>query len=171
MEADLQRAQAELAWQVGPNTAISGGAGVAFLNVSTADYTQTGPTYGAGIAHEAGRVQLRGRYERTFVPTYGFGTTVAHQQLSGSAHVPLARGRMFLAGGASYRRADPVEGLGNLIQIDSVRYEGTFGLSATRWLRMEAFYTGTFQETTARGKYDRTRIGLQFVTTKPMRVD
>ena len=170
LDADLQRAQGELGYQVGPNTALSVGAGVAYLQVSRATESQLGPTYGAGIAHEAGRVQLRARYERTFVPTYGFGTTVAHQQASGSAYVPIRNGRMFVSGGVSYRKAEPVEGLGNLIQIDSLRFEGAYGLHATRWLRMEAFYTGSFQESSARGQYDRTRVGLQFVTLKPMRV-
>jgi hypothetical protein len=168
--SDLYRSQGEVAWQLGPNTSISGGAGIAYLQLQTADETQVGPTYGAGIAHEAGRVQLRGRVEKTFVPTYGFGTTVAHSMISGSVFVPLARGRMFLNAGTSYRKADPIEGLGNLIQIDSLRVEGTFGLHTTRWLRMEAFYTGSFQESSARGKYDRTRIGVQFVTSKPVRV-
>jgi hypothetical protein len=168
--SDLYRSQGEVAWQVGPNTSISGGAGAAYLQVQTSEQEQLGPTYGAGIAHEAGRVQLRGRFEKTFVPTYGFGTTVAHSMVTGSVFVPLARGRMSLSGATSYRKADPIEGLGNLIQIDSLRVEGTFGLHTTRWLRMEVFYTGSFQESSARGKYERTRIGLQFVTSKPMRV-
>jgi hypothetical protein len=171
LDADLHRTQGQVSYQVGPNTALSAGAGVAYLQVSSAADGQFGPTYGLGIGHEAGRVQLRARYERTFVPTYGFGTTVAHQQLSGSAYVPIARGRMFLTGGGFYRKADPVEGIGNLIQIDSVRFEGAWGLHATRWLRMEAFFSQSFQESSARGKYDRTRVGLQFVTLKPMRIE
>jgi hypothetical protein len=36
---------------------------------------------------------------------------------------------------------------------------------------METFVTQSFQESSARGKYDRTRIGLQFVTLKPMRIE
>jgi hypothetical protein len=35
---------------------------------------------------------------------------------------------------------------------------------------MEAFYNGAFQDSSARGHYDRSRIGVQFVTSKPVRI-
>ena len=39
-----------------------------------------------------------------------------------------------------------------------------------RWLRTEGFISTMHQNSTARGNIDRTRVGIQFVTFKPVRI-
>ena len=56
------------------------------------------------------------------------------------------------------------------IALDSMVASATLGINAARWLRTEVFYTGTFQDSSARGEYNRSRIGVQFVTFKPVRI-
>jgi hypothetical protein len=85
-------------------------------------------------------------------------------------HVPFARGRMFASGGLTYRRNTPVLTITSPIELSSYWTTGTFGYAVARWLRMEAFLNVNHQTSSAQGNVDRTRAGVQFVTSKPMRI-
>ena len=71
----------------------------------------------------------------------------------------------------SHGRTDPVEEIGLGFRTDSLWFDAAVGYSLTRWLRAETFYSGTHQTSTARGNVDRARIGIQFVTFKPVRIE
>ena len=105
------------------------------------------------------------------VPTYAFGSTVAHQGISGSVARAFAGGRLSVNGGASYRKSDPSIAIPDGIGLETIAATGTVGYHITRWLGAEAFVIRTLQESTARGEYNRTRIGIQFVTSKPVRIE
>jgi hypothetical protein len=169
--AHIQRAQGEIGYVLGPATSIAGSAGISHVRVPVMGTSQLGPAFGAAIEHHEGRLQLSARYEQAFVATYSFGSAISHRALTGSAYVPLMRGRMFASGSAGIRRASPTDATLDVITLDSVVTSGTLGFNTSRWLRMEAFYIGTFQESSARGTYNRSRIGIQFVSSKPIRID
>jgi hypothetical protein len=171
LTANIQRAQGEIGWVLGPSTSIAGSAGISHLRQPAIDASQTGPAFGAGIEHHEGRLRLSAHYEQAFVATYSLGSAVSHRSLSGSAYMPLMRGRMFVSGSGAIRRASPPEETLDVITLDSVVTTATLGFYTARWLRMEAFYIGTFQDSSARGTYNRSRIGIQFVSSKPMRID
>jgi hypothetical protein len=131
---------------------------------------QTGPSYGGGITHAAGRLAIDASYERSFLPAFGFGGLTASEMFHAGLTVPFAHGRMFAAGGFTWRRTEPSPIQGLTIRLDSYWTQSTFGYYIARWLRMEAFYALTHQASSAQGNVDRTRIGIQFVTSKPMRI-
>jgi hypothetical protein len=166
----IQTAQGEVGWVLGPSTSIAGSAGISQLRVPEIGASEVGPAFGAGIEHHEGRVRLSARYEQAFVATYTYGSAISHRALSGSAYVPLMRGRMFATGSGAIRRASPTEATLDVITLDSVITTATVGFHVARWLRMEGFYIGTFQDSSARGTYNRSRIGIQFVSSKPMRM-
>jgi hypothetical protein len=64
-----------------------------------------------------------------------------------------------------------VEEIGLGFRTDSLWFGGALGFSLTRWLRAEAFYNGSHQTSTARGDIDRSRVGVQFVTFKAVRIE
>jgi hypothetical protein len=167
---DLQTASAELAFRLTESTVAAGGGGVSYMHASTADQTSTGPAFHASLQHQHGPVTLSARYEKAFTPVYTFGGVTQNQNLSGSARVAFAGSRGHLSGSVSHGRTDPVEEIGLGFRTDSLHYTGSVGYQLTRWLRTEAFYTGSQQTSSARADVDRARIGVQFVTFKPVRI-
>jgi hypothetical protein len=167
---DSQRALGTVYFDLGPETKISGRAGIDHLLVSDRNETHTGPSYGAGITHRAGRAIFDANYERSFVPSFGFGGLTANHVTHAGAQVPFAQGRFQWSAGLTYRRSDPVFARELNIQLDSYYAQTTLGYFIARWLRMEGFYALTHQVSSARGNVDRSRVGVQFVTSKPMRI-
>jgi len=149
---------------------VRGGVGAAYLKSDTELVSRWGPAYHVGIDHGEGRVELSAKYERAFVPSIGFGGLSADQRFSGSAKVPLAAGRWTVGGNLSYGQIEPVDLLGIDYTLHSLWAQGTVGYQVARWLRAEGFYNRSHQTSTARGLVDRTRIGIEFVTSKPVRI-
>ena len=167
---DVQNTTAELSWQPAERTTLRGGAGASYLTSDTADIRRWGPAYHVGVDHKEGRVSLQGKYEHSFVPSIGFGGLNANQRVSASANVPLAQGRFSIGGDVSYGVIEPVDLFGVDFTLHSLRTQGTVGYQITRWLRTEGFVNRTHQTSTARGLVDRMRIGIEFVTAKPVRI-
>jgi hypothetical protein len=166
---DSQEVVGVVDFELGPTTMLHGKGGVAHGASRDGD-TQTGPSFGAGISHTAGRVTMGANYERTFIPSFGFGNLTASQVFHTGVSVPLAHGRMFTSGGFTWRRSDPLLSQGLNIQLDSYWVNASLGYHIARWLRMEGFYRLTHQGSSAQGNVNRTRIGVQFVTSKPVRI-
>jgi hypothetical protein len=167
---DVQSTTAELAWQAAEHTTLRGGLGASHLKSDTELVSRWGPAYHVGVDHTAGRVELAAKYERAFVPSIGFGGLSADQRFSASAKVPFAAGRWTVGGNVSYGRIEPVDLLGVDYTLNSLWTQGTVGYQVSRWLRAEGFFNRTHQTSTARGLVDRTRIGIEFVTAKPLRI-
>jgi hypothetical protein len=166
------RGQVEV--ELGPATNIHGSVGMSHANIVRTSETQIGPSYGGGISHRAGQVMLNTRYDRSSLPSFGFGGLSASEVFHAGMSIPLARGRMFASSGFSWRRNEPTGVLEDPelggITLNSYWWNSSFGFHATRWLRAEAFYALTHQVSDAQGNVDRHRIGIQFVTHKPMRI-
>jgi hypothetical protein len=167
---DVQSSTAELEWQAAEHTSVRGGVGAAYLKSDTELVSRWGPAYHIGLDHTEGRVELAAKYERAFVPSIGFGGLSADQRFSGSAKVPLGVGRWTVGGTVAYGQIEPVDLLGVDYTLNSLWAQGTVGYQVARWLRAEGFYNRSHQTSTARGLVDRTRIGIEFVTSKPVRI-
>jgi len=165
-----QEAVGILEFELGRSTTLRGKAGVAHVEMARSGEIQTGPSFGGGVSHTRGRVSMDVGYERSFLPSFGFGGLTANEELRGGITVPFASGRMFAAGGFTWRRSEPALSQGLDITLDSHWAQSTFGYYIARWLRMEAFYALTHQASSAQGNVDRTRVGIQFVTSRPMRI-
>jgi hypothetical protein len=165
---DIQNGEGLVEFRLGERTSLEAGAGVSYLSVPTVIGARTGPS-----AH----VQFHTRTEhaffslgamRSFVPAFGFGGSLQNSELNASARVPFYRRRAYAHGTVSWRRSEPVLETG--VGLRSVLVRTTLGYAVQRWLHVEAFYAGSFQETTARGRINRNRIGIQVVTSHPMRI-
>jgi hypothetical protein len=168
---DLQTGAAELAYRIAEFTTVRVGGGISYLQATNGNLSTTGPAVHGGIQHNRGRATFNARFERSFTPSYTFGGITTNQSVSASARVAFAANRAYVLGGVTHGRTDPVEEIGLGFRTDSIWFNGALGVSLTRWLRAEAFYSGSHQTSTARGNIDRTRVGVQFVTFKPVRID
>jgi hypothetical protein len=168
---DAHDARAVIAYEIGPDTALRGNVGMTRVNVARTGETLTGPSFNAGIAHKIGQVVLDANYERTLLPSFGFGSLTAQEIFHAGVTSPIASGRMYAATSFSWRRNDPtlVEGL---VRLNSYWWNSSVGFHVARWLRTEAFLAVTRQNADAAsdGHVERSRIGIQFVTHKPMRI-
>lgn len=167
---DVQNVGGHASFRINSTTSVGAGFGIAHLRVSDTQLTSWGPAYQGGIERRQGQVRLSARYARSFIPSLGFGGLTANESFGGNVFVPFARGRMYVSGGASYARTQPVELLGLTFRVDSVGIDTAVGYQVASWLRAEGFYTGTHQTSTARGNVDRARVGFQFLTFKPVRI-
>jgi hypothetical protein len=176
--ADLDEGTRELRFQdaggtvrvlVGPRTSLSGAAGISYLRDALFDETRTGPYYRLGITHEAQRATVGASFQRQFVPSFGFGGSSDSQELRGFIRMPIARNRMYVQASGVWRRTDPfVEAE---LELDTLLLRTTFGYSATRWLRLEAFHAYTRQDSQVTGgEVDRRRFGGQIVISQPVRI-
>ena len=169
---DVQDMLGDVSYQFGPSTTVRGAAGAAHLSVPSTGLDLWGPSFRAEFEHQLARSSVTARYSRTFVPSFSFGGLTGNQNLGVSVRVPLtAGGRLVLNGSTTYSRTEPVEALGLGFQLDSLWFQGSLGYQLAPWLRTEGFVASMHQESTARGNIDRTRIGIQFVTSKPVRIE
>jgi hypothetical protein len=167
---DIQNVWAGADYRLSEDTHVFGAGGVSRLGVTELTDARTGPAWRAGLVRNFRSFVVDAEYSRSFVPAYGFGGTTQNEQLTGRVRVPLAH-RLYTTGAVSRRRNDPLI----LTDIDpplrSLWLEAMVGYAATASIRLEGFYSTT-RQTIDRpgGETDRTRIGFQVTTSKPMRV-
>jgi hypothetical protein len=164
----IQNAEGIVSFEVSPTVIFEGGAGVSHLALP-GEGGRTGP---------AGHVSLHKRTEyavlsvsamRSFVPAFGFGGSLRNQEVLATVRVPFSRNRAYVDGGIAWRNSQPV--LERELGLKAFWLQATVGYAFQRWLRLEGFYNGAFQDTTvAGGRIDRNRIGVQVVTARPMRL-
>jgi hypothetical protein len=169
---DIQNAVGEMSVRVTQWTTIRGGVGASNLSVAQTGVSVWGPAFRAAIEQRVERLKINARYNRAFVPSFSFGGVTGNQDFSLSVVAPItAGGRLTLSGSTTYSRTEPVEALGLGFQLDSMWLNGAIGYQVASWLRTEAFVASMHQTSTARGDIDRTRIGIQFITAKPVRIE
>ena len=167
---DVHTASGGVLYRLAAGTTVSAGAGASHLRETHGTLAKWGPTLYGVVEQRAGRTDFSITYERSFLPTYMVGGLTADQTLHATMHAPLGRSRSYVEGSVAYGRTRPVKELGLGFQLDSVTTHAAFGYRVARWLRTEAFYSGMHQTSSALLDLDRTRIGVQFITSKPMRI-
>jgi hypothetical protein len=166
----IQNGEAAIAVQLSSSVTLDGGAGFSHLSLPQGLGTHTGP---------AGRIAIRKRTEHamfavsalhSFVPAFGFGGSLRNSEITGSVRVPFRGTRGFVQVSAALRDSEPV--LETDLGLTSTWLKTTFGYAVARWMRVEVFYSGTFQDTSAiaGGRVDRNRFGVHVVTLRPMRI-
>jgi hypothetical protein len=76
---------------------------------------------------------------------------------------------MYVQASGAWRRSDPF--LETELELDTFLLRTTFGYSAARWLRFEAFHAYTRQDSKITGgEIDRQRVGAQVVISQPVRI-
>jgi hypothetical protein len=152
-----------------PTMTLEAGGGISRLALPEGRGTHFGP---------AGRFSLRKRTEYalfsihasgSFVPAFGFGGSFRNREVRAAVEVPFARRRATADGSVAWQESEPV--LQGALALQSLWVKASLGYSFQRWLRLQGFYNGAFQDTTlVGGRVNRNRIGVQLVTGYPMRL-
>ena len=150
-------------------TTLSAAGGWAFLNDQLLNQQHNGAYVRGEITHDAERATVGGSFERTFVPSFGFGGSNQSEELRGFVRMPFDRNRLYYQGSAAWRRSIPF--IANELQLDTIWLRSTVGYSASRWLRIEGFHVFTRQDSKVTGgEINRQRIGAQIVVSQPVRI-
>jgi hypothetical protein len=168
----IQDAEGVVEYELAPNTTLEGGLGVSYLSLSVPSIaSQTGPAGHISLTHRTEYALFSVAATRSAVPAFGFGGTFQNSQVVGSVYFPFARRRAYVESNVAWRDSQPV--LESGLNLRSFWVRGILGYSVQRWLRIEGFYMSASQDTTlvAGGQIDRHRIGIQLVTSHPMRID
>ena len=119
-------------------------------------------------SQQARRATFSVGYNRSFVPSFGFGGTFQNQDLHGSVRYDLAR-RLFATTVFNVRQSDPLVDTEDPFHTFRMTTSLSYGLQ--RWARVEGYYSFTRQDARrAGGLVHRNRVGIQIVTSKPMRL-
>jgi len=171
--ADTHTMQAAVDYQLSSRWRFSGGAGIVILTSNIAAVGQTAPAFHASLEQSDRGRHFHVGYLQGILPSFGLGGTVNTKELSVGFFTPLFHSRRFYTDlAADYRDNTPVLLRVDPLELRSLRTFSTLGWMATRWVHVEGFYTHLSQSTlVAGGRLDRNRIGIQIVTSKPMRID
>jgi hypothetical protein len=107
-------------------------------------------------------------YSGSIVPSYGVGIATQNQDLSANVRVPLKGERLFLLGGAAWRRNDPLTN--DPYTLRSFWMDTTVGYAIQRRLRIEGFLSSSRQASQGPGgRVGRTTAGVRLATDVPVR--
>jgi hypothetical protein len=167
---DLQTTRAAFDFHVSQNWSIHGNAGVVFLSATATTPSRQAPAFGASADWSGQRSSFSVLYDRSLMPSFGYGGTVRSQDLGASYRRALTRG-VYTAHSVRYRDSDPLFPGPTLSRLRSLRTNSSIGWTPRQWVRLEVFYARTAQTSLQPGgRIDRNRIGFQIVTSKPMRM-
>lgn len=156
-------------YSLAEHTLLSLAGGMSRLQDHTIDDTRSGPYVRAGLTRATEHATFGVSYERTYVPSFGFGGSNQSQEFRTFVRMPFERNRLYVQGSAAWRRSDPF--VEEELLLDTISLRSTVGYGLTRWLRLEGFYAFTRQDSQVTGgEINRHRGGLQVVVSQPMRI-
>jgi hypothetical protein len=170
---DLDRFQIHTAggtaeYEVSPGLVVSGLLGLSLSSDPTA-MERTGLAMRFGIMRRDRHASYQGGYERSFIPSFGFGGTFQNEQVTGSVHVPFGLGRAFVDATVGWSNNQALDA--TQPDLRTVVLSPRFGYYATRWLRIEGFYDRIRQNTQrAGGDLQRNQVGVRLVAAKPVKL-
>lgn len=168
-QVTFQETGGVLRYAIATRTTVSASGGWAFLNDKLLDVQHNGAYVRGEITHDAERATVGGSFERTFVPSFGFGGSNQSEEVRGFVRMPFDRNRLYYQGSAAWRRSIPF--IINELQLDTIWVRSTIGYSASRWLRIEGFHAFTRQDSQVTGgEINRHRLGAQVVVSQPVRI-
>jgi hypothetical protein len=169
---NIQTAEAALDYQLSPDWSMSGGAGVVYLQANAFTTSRTGPALRFTLNRHQERTSFHIGYLRSYIPSFGFGGTNQNQEIGVGFRTPLFHSQHFYTDQSLVFRDDtPLTPSLDQLPLRSLLTYSIVGWAPQNWVRVEAFYART-QQSTLRpgGQVDRNRVGIQIVTSKPMRV-
>jgi hypothetical protein len=156
-------------YRLGEFTEASFSGGLARLSDDLRDITRSGPYVRASISHLTGRALLGAGYERSFVPSFGFGGSTLSQQVRGWVDFPPIGRRLYTQASGWWRQTDPLVPLD--VKRDNYQIRATAGYAIARTIRAQGFYAFSGYTAVRTGiQVDRNRIGAELVLFQPMRI-
>ena len=148
---------------------MSAAFGVSHVSATSRNRARTGPAWDVSAVQRFQRATLTGAWSRSFVPAFGLGGSIQNEQVDLTLAMPAARNRLYWQGGLSWRRHEPL--LVEEQTLHALWIRTSVGYAVHRHVRLEAFYARSQQDSLRPGgKIDRDRLGIQVVTSKPMRI-
>jgi hypothetical protein len=164
----VQSAIGTATYQLDERMTVSGGLGYAWLATKDSGTTQSAPTVRISLTRDGNLVRWHVGYRRSFIPSFGFGGRFSNQEFQAGLDMPLAR-RWEWHVDAAILQADPLNGIGPSLRSTWTRTSVAY--LASRWMRVEAYYSGAFQETVvAPNHISRARIGVQVAAATRTRI-
>jgi hypothetical protein len=169
---NLHSVQAAVDYEIDPLWSLSAAGGVVYLQSTPTTLASTGPAWRIALGHHRNSRTFTVHYVRSYIPSFGFGGTIQNQEAGVSYHTPLFNDRRwYFDNSATFRNDTPLTEGFQQLPLRSFRFYSTIGWVPQPWVRIEGFYART-QQTSLRpgGQVYRDRIGVQVVTSKPMRM-
>lgn len=145
-----------------------GSMGVSRLGSIASRPARVGLAWSAGTSARLQYATLSAGYERSVVPSFGFGGTYQNKEFDATVRGPFARNRAYWQGAVAWRWNDPL-----IIGPPSRRstwLTGSLGYMVFPWIRVEGYYSRSQQITNFETAINRNRLGFQVVTSKPFRL-
>lgn len=148
---------------------VSAAFGVSHVSATSRNRARTGPAWNVAGVQRFQRATLSAAWSRSFVPAFGLGGSIQNEQVDVTLAMPAARNRLYWQGGLSWRRHAPL--LEEELTLHALWIQTSVGYALHRRVRLEAFYARSQQDSLRPGgKVHRDRLGIQVVTSKPMRI-
>lgn len=168
---DIQTAAGAFTYQASPRTTVNGGVGASRLEIVGVTAATVAPTFYAGFDHAMRQLQISGGYSRGFHQLYGFGSLATSDTFSGGVSAPLLENVYYFSAEASFSRSREIQELALGFDLNTTWVNASVGRRLTEWLRAEAYLSISGQTSIVRGDSHRTRFGVQFATSRPMRME
>ena len=156
-----------------PSWSMAVSAGIVLLQQNALTDGQTGPAWKLAVERHRSGTTLVVSYLRSYVPSFAFGGTTKSEEAGFGMRTPLFHSRRWYTElSATFRDDQPLTDILNQLPLRSLRTNSVIGWTPQVWMRVEGFYSRS-QQSSLRfgGQVYRNRIGIQIVTSKPVRVD
>jgi hypothetical protein len=159
-------------YQLSPFWTVNAGFGFDYIPATILTPAQKAPGWSAGADWSARSQRFHVGYQRMFVPSFGFGGALENRELNVSFYSPLFHSRrIYTEHDFSLRQNDPLIEAPGRLRLRTMRFNSRLGWAPQPWIRVEGFYSRAQQTTfLAGGDIGRNRIGVQIVTSRPVRV-
>lgn len=164
----LYHSAATTEYRVTNQVALNGSIGVSRLGAVATQPARLGLAWSAGTTARLEYATLGARYERSVVPSFGFGGTFQNEEFSSTVRGPFARNRAYWQGAAAWRWNEPL--VPGPPSRRSIWWSGAVGYMLRPWMRVEGFYSRAQQSINDGGQINRNRFGFQVITSKPLRL-
>jgi hypothetical protein len=165
---DIQHALGGIERQLSEGMRVFVGAGASRLGASSFGPARTGPSVKVGLIERHRDTLFDLSYNRSFVPSFGFGGTTQGEEVIGHLHLPITRA-FYTTDLLSWRRSDPL--VIAVPRLQTTWFEVAVGYVARPWIRIEGFFNGTRQTSgTPDSLLTHNQYGIQVITSTPVRI-
>jgi hypothetical protein len=163
----VQNSSAGMEYQISEAMRAFGGFGLSRLNAAEDRAARIGPAVRLGLVRLTPSAEVSVLFNRSFVPSYGFGGTTDNEEFTTRVRVPIAR-RLSATGSFSFRRNEPVDVLRGF-RLRSLWFYGGLGYLLNDWVRVEAYSSGARQNQPD-GRMNRYHVGVQVTAATTARI-
>jgi hypothetical protein len=168
-EFNIQHVLGGVEHQVTEHLRAFAGAGFSRLGETPFGPARIGPSYRLGVNEHFRSTLIDVSYERSYVPSFGFGGTTQNGNFTARVRLPITR-RIYTQDLVSWQQQDPL--VIAVPQLRSTWLQAAVGYAPHPALRIEAYFAGTRQTA---GREDgqlllHNQVGIQVIASKPVRI-